>query len=67
MSGAEGPDSIRAGTVGEQRFAKFILAQSWEIAEAMVRFMAGPPTTELERFHRDVAEARTRSDWLRPD
>jgi len=66
MSEKEGPKSIRAETIGEQRFAKFILAQSWEIAEAMVRFKAGPPTTELERFHRDVAEARTRSDWLRP-
>ena len=66
MSGREGPNSIRVGTVGEQRFAKFILAQSWDIAEAMIHFMAGPPTTERERFTRNVAEARTSSDWLRP-
>ena len=66
MSGREGTSSIRLGTVNEGKFAKFILTQSWEIAEAMVRFMAGPPTTERERFTRNVAAARTNSDWLRP-
>ena len=66
MSGREGTSSIRIRTVNQGKFAKFILTQSWEIAEAMVRFMAGPPITELKRFHRNVAEARTRSDWLRP-
>ena len=66
MSGREGPTSIRVGTVGEQYFAKFLLAQAVGFPEAMVRFMAGPPMTERERFNRNVAEARTRSDWLRP-
>ena len=66
MSGREGPRSIRVGTVGEQNFAKFLLAQAVGFPEAMVRFMAGPPMTEQERFQQNVAEARTRSDWLRP-
>ena len=66
MSGREGPTSIRVGTVGEQNFAKFLLAQAVGFPEAMVRFMAGPPMTERERFSRNVAEARTSSDWLRP-
>ena len=58
MSGKEGPNSIRVGTVGEQRFAKFLLTQAHGIPEAMMRFIAGSPTTEQERFHRNVAEAR---------
>ena len=66
MSRREGPNSIRVGTVGEQSFAKFLLTQAVGIPEAMVRFMAGPPMTERERFNRNVAEARTSSDWLRP-
>ena len=66
MSWTEGPNSIRVGTVGKQRFAKVLLTQAAGIPEAVMQFMAGPPTTELERFHRNVAEARTRSDWLRP-
>ena len=65
MSGREGPRSIRVGTVGEQSFAKFLLAQAVGFPEAMVRFMAGPPMTERERFKHNVAEARIKSDWLR--
>ncbi len=60
-----GPSSIRVGTVGEQNFAKFLLAQAVGIPEAMVRFMAGPPMTEQERFKQQVAEARIRTDWQR--
>ncbi len=66
MNGREGPTSIRVGTASEQSFAKFLLTQAVGIPEAMVRFMAGPPMTDRERFNRNVAEARTRSDWLRP-
>ncbi len=66
MSRKDGPSSIRVGTAGEKRIAKFLMAHSMAIPEAMVRFMAGPPTTERERFSRNVAEARTSSDWLRP-
>ena len=66
MSGREGPTSIRVGTVGEQNFAKFLLSQAAGIPEAMVSFMAGPPMTERERFNQKVAEARNRTDWLRP-
>ena len=65
MSGREGPTSIRVGTVGEQNFAKFLLSQAAGIPEAMVRFMAGPPMTERERFKRQVAEARVRTDRQR--
>ena len=46
MSETQGPGSIRVGTTSEQRFAKFILAQSWEIAVAMVRLRMSPPTTD---------------------
>ena len=66
MSEREGPNSIRVGTVGEQRFAKFLLAQAVGIPEAMVRFMAGPPMTDRERFKNQVTEARVRTDWLGP-
>ena len=66
MSGREGPRSIRVGTVNEQRFAKFLLAQAVGLPEAMVRIMAGPPMTEQERFKRQVTEARTRTNWLGP-
>ena len=65
MSGREGPSSIRVGTANEQRFAKFLLSQAAGIPEAMVRFMAGPPMTEQERFKRQVTEARVRTDWQR--
>ena len=61
----KGPSSIKVGTAGEMRFAKFLLSRSMEIPESIVRFMAGPPTTEQERFHRKVAEARIRTDWPR--
>ena len=53
----EGPTSIRVGTASEQKFAKFLLSQAMTIPEAMVRLMAGPPTTARERFHRKAAEA----------
>ena len=66
MSGREGPSSIRVRTVNERNFAKFLLTQAKEIPAAMVRLMAGPPMTERERFNQNVAEARTRSEWLRP-
>ena len=66
MSGREGPNSIRVGTVGEQRFAKFLLAQAVGIPEAMVRFMAGPPMTEQERFKHQLTEARVKTDRLGP-
>ena len=65
MSGREGPTSIRVGTVNEQKFAKFLLAQAAGIPEALVRFMAGPPMSEQERFKRQVTEARVRTDWQR--
>ena len=52
------PRSNTIGNSEEIRFAKFILAQSWEIAVAMVRFRVSPPTTDRKRFTRDVAEAR---------
>ena len=66
MSRREGPSSIRVGTVGEQQFAKFLLSRAAGISEALVNFMAGPQTTERQRFKQDVAEARARSDWSRP-
>ena len=66
MSGREGPRSIRVGTANEQRFAKFLLAQAVGLPEAMVRFMAGPPMTEQERFKQQVTEARTRTNSLGP-
>ena len=65
MSGREGPTSIRVGTAGEQKFAKFLLSQAEAIPEALVRFMAGPPMSEQERFKRQVTEARVRTDWQR--
>ena len=34
----KGPRSNTIETPGEARFAKFIFAQNWEIAEAMVLF-----------------------------
>ena len=66
MSGREGPRSIRVGTANEQRFAKFLLAQAVGLPEAMVRIMAGPPMTEQERFSQKVAEARIRTERLKP-
>ena len=66
MSAREGPNTIRVGTVGEQRFAKFLLTQAVGFPEAIVRFMAGPPMTEQERFKQQVTEARARTDWLGP-
>ena len=66
MSRENGLGLIKVGAAGEKRFAKFLMAHSMAIPEAMVRFMAGPPTTERERFSRNVAETRTTSDWLRP-
>ena len=62
----EGPSSIRVGTVNERKFAKFLLTQAAAIPEAMVRIMAGPPMTERERFNYNIAEARIRSNCLRP-
>ena len=66
MSGREGPNSIRVGTVGEQKFAKFLLTRAVGLPEAMVRFMAGPPMTEQERFKQQSTEARVRTEWLGP-
>ena len=43
------PRSNAIGNPDEIRFAKFILAQSWEIAVAMVRLRVSPPTTERAR------------------
>ena len=63
MRERQGPSSIRVGTASEQKFAKFLLAQTKAIPDALVRFMAGPPMTEQERFHHKVAEARIRVDW----
>ena len=63
MNETQGPRSIRVGTAGEQKFAKFLLAQTKGIPDALVRFMAGPPMTEQERFHHMAAEARIRVDW----
>ena len=51
------PRSNTIGNPDEIKFAKFILAQSWEIAVAMVRFRVSPSMTDRERFTRDVAEA----------
>ena len=62
MNRREGPTSIRVGTADEQSFAKFLLSRAAGIPEAMVRFMAGPPMTEQERFKRQVAEARISTD-----
>ncbi len=62
MSERQGPSSIRVGTASEQKFAKFLLAQTKAIPDALVHFMAGPPMTEQERFHRKVADARIRVD-----
>ncbi len=65
MNERQGPSSIRVGTASEQRFAKFLLAQTKAIPDALVRFMAGPPMTERERFHYKAAEARIRADFPR--
>ena len=65
MNEIQGPRSIRVGTGNEQRFAKFLLAQTAAIPEALVRFMAGPPMTERERFRHKAAEARIRADFPR--
>ena len=65
MSETQGPRSIRVGTTSEQSFAKFLLAQTVAIPDALVRFMAGPPMTERERFRHKAAEARIRTDWPR--
>ena len=65
MNETRGPSSIRVGTENEQRFAKFLLAQTKAIPEALVRFMAGPPMTERERFRHKAAEARIRVDFPR--
>ncbi len=65
MSESRGPSSIRVGTASEQKFAKFLLAQTKAIPDALVRFMAGPPMTERERFHHKAAEARIRTDLPR--
>ena len=65
MSERQGPSSIRVGTASEQRFAKFLLAQTKAIPDALVRLMAGPPMSERERFHHNAAVARIRTDWPR--
>lgn len=49
MSERKGPGPIKAGTANGMKFAKFISTQSWEVAEAMVCFMSGPPATERDR------------------
>ena len=63
MSESRGPSSIRVGTSSEQGFAKFLLAQTVAIPDALVRFMAGPPMTERARFRHKAAEARIRVDF----
>ena len=65
MRERQGPSSIRVGTASEQKFAKFLLAQTKAIPDALVRFMAGPPMTEQERFHHKATEARIRADFPR--
>ena len=55
-----------AGNAPAVSFTGRIAGWSAAIPEAMVRFMTGPPTTERERFRRNVAVARTSSDWLMP-
>ena len=62
MSQRQGPSSIRVGTASEQKFAKFLLAQTKAIPDALVRFMAGPPMTERARFRHQAAVARIRVD-----
>ena len=65
MNERKGPSSIGVGTVNERKFAMFLLTRAVEIPEAVVRFMAGPPMTERERFKQQVTEARIRTDWQR--
>jgi hypothetical protein len=48
------------------KFAKFLLAQSVAIPEAMVRFMAGPPMTERDRFRQNAAVAKIRDIRVYP-
>jgi len=60
----EGPGSIRVGTANERKLAKFLLSRSLALPEAMVRFLAGPPMTEQERFRYKVTESRVKADRL---
>ena len=65
MNRNRGPQAIKVRSAQEWIFIKKLLAQTTELPQAMLRLLAGPPMTERERFNRNVAEARSRTDWLR--
>ena len=50
----------------ESVFTKKIPAHMTKLPRAIARLMTGPRMSERDRYDRDVAEARVRSDWLRP-
>ncbi len=63
---------IKNEPVDESNLATNILARITKLPGAIARLMAGPPTSERERYNQTVAEARARSfeglasSWFRP-
>ena len=65
MNKQQGPNVTRAESGNRSVFTKEIPARVVKIPGAIARLIAGPPMSERDWFKQNVAEARTRSDWLR--
>ena len=66
MNQKQGPTVTRAESANRSVFTNEIPARVAKLPGAIARLMTGPPMSERERFQRNLLEARTRSDWLRP-
>ncbi len=66
MNKKQGTNVNRAESADRSGFTKEIPARVAKLPGVIARLMTGPPMSERERFQRNLLEARTRSDWLRP-
>ena len=66
MNRTHGPNVTRVESVKQSVISNNIPAGIAKLPGAIARLIAGPPMSERDRFQHDVAEARARSDWLRP-
>ena len=64
--------AVNNGPAKDVNLAKNIWARTAKLPGAIARLVAGPPMSERERYHRNVAEVRGRtleglpSAWFRP-
>ena len=66
MNKKQGTNVARVESENRPVSTKNIPAHMAKLPGAIARLMAGPPMSERDRYDRDLADARGRSDWLRP-